>query len=81
MTEPTFATLINETERLDAVVFEYLLGELTSIVSEHGKGQLIFTSHNLHQLETIDRGFIALTSVERNSRKRQTWTGQRHCRR
>ena len=28
-------------------IFEYLLGEILRVVSEKGKGQLIFTSHNL----------------------------------
>ncbi len=55
-------------DEFDAGVFEYLLGELTSIVSEHGKGQLIFTSHNLRPLETIDRGFIAFTTVNPRNR-------------
>lgn len=32
-------------------IFEYLLGELLNIISEKGKGQLIFTSHNLRPLE------------------------------
>ena len=37
-------------DELDAGVFEYLLGELLRIISEKGKGQLIFTSHNLRPL-------------------------------
>ncbi len=50
-------------DELDAGVFEYLLGELLRIISEKGKGQLIFTSHNLRPLETLDKGFIAFTTV------------------
>ena len=50
-------------DELDAGVFEYLLGELLRIITEKGKGQLIFTSHNLRPLETIDRGFIAFTTT------------------
>ncbi len=50
-------------DELDAGVFEYLLGEILRIISEKGKGQLIFTSHNLRPLETIDRGFIAFTTT------------------
>ena len=50
-------------DELDAGVFEYLLGELLRIISEKGKGQLIFTSHNLRPLETLDRGFIAFTTT------------------
>lgn len=50
-------------DELDSGVFEYLLGELLRIISEKGKGQLIFTSHNLRPLETLDRGFIAFTTT------------------
>ncbi len=50
-------------DELDGGVFEYLLGELLNIISEKGKGQLIFTSHNLRPLETIDKGFIAFTTT------------------
>lgn len=50
-------------DELDAGVFEYLLGELLRIISEKGKGQLIFTSHNLRPLETLDKGFVAFTTT------------------
>ena len=50
-------------DELDGGVFEYLLGEMLNIISEKGKGQLIFTSHNLRPLETIDKGFIAFTTT------------------
>lgn len=55
-------------DELDAGVFEYLLGELLRIISERGKGQLIFTSHNLRPLETLDKGFIAFTTTNPNNR-------------
>lgn len=55
-------------DELDAGVFEYLLGELLRIISEKGKGQLIFTSHNLRPLETLDRGFIAFTTTNPSNR-------------
>lgn len=55
-------------DELDAGVFEYLLGELLRIIAEKGKGQLIFTSHNLRPLETLDRGFIAFTTTNPNHR-------------
>jgi hypothetical protein len=55
-------------DELDAGVFEYLLGELLRIISEKGKGQLIFTSHNLRPLETMDKGFIAFTTVNPSNR-------------
>ena len=41
---PSITVAIDE---LDAGIFEYLLGEILSIISQSGKGQLIFTSHNL----------------------------------
>ncbi|MCR5651322.1 MAG: ATP-binding protein [Lachnospiraceae bacterium] len=50
-------------DELDAGIFEYLLGELLKVISEKGKGQLVFTSHNLRPLETIDKCFIAFTTV------------------
>lgn len=55
-------------DELDSGIFEYLLGELLRILSEKGKGQLIFTSHNLRPLETIDRGFIAFTTTNPDNR-------------
>lgn len=55
-------------DELDAGIFEYLLGELLRIISEKGKGQLIFTSHNLRPLETLDRGFIAFTTTNPSHR-------------
>lgn len=51
-------------DELDAGVFEYLLGELVRLMSDHGWGQLIFTSHNLRVLETVNRKFIAFTSAD-----------------
>jgi len=55
-------------DELDAGVFEYLLGELLKIISESGKGQLIFTSHNLRPLETIDKKFIFFTTTNPKNR-------------
>ena len=57
---PSVTVAIDE---LDGGVFEYLLGQMLNIISEKGKGQLIFTSHNLRPLETIDKGFIAFTTT------------------
>ena len=55
-------------DELDSGIFEYLLGEILRIISEKGKGQLIFTSHNLRPLETIDKGFVAFTTTNVNNR-------------
>ena len=62
---PSITVAVDE---LDAGIFEYLLGELLNIISEKGKGQLIFTSHNLRPLETIDKGFIAFTTTNMENR-------------
>lgn len=56
----SFTVAIDE---LDSGVFEYLLGELLKIISNKGKGQLIFTSHNLRPLETLDKSCIAFTTT------------------
>lgn len=63
--QPSVTVAIDE---LDSGIFEYLLGELLRIISEKGKGQLIFTSHNLRPLETLDRGFIAFTTTNPSKR-------------
>ena len=55
-------------DELDASIFEYLLGDILSMLTESGKGQLIFTSHNLRPLETLDRGFIAFTTTNPENR-------------
>ena len=62
---PSITVAIDE---LDAGVFEYLLGELLRIIGEKGKGQLIFTSHNLRPLETLNKGFIAFTTTNPDNR-------------
>ena len=49
-------------DELDAGIFEYLFGELLYILQEGGKGQLIFTSHNLRPLETLHKNNIAFTT-------------------
>lgn len=55
-------------DELDSGIFEYLLGEILRILSEKGKGQLIFTSHNLRPLETLHKGFIAFTTTNPKNR-------------
>lgn len=62
---PSITVAVDE---LDAGIFEYLLGEILHIIAEKGKGQLIFTSHNLRPLETIDKGFIAFTTANPENR-------------
>ena len=55
-------------DELDSGVFEYLLGEILKIIAEKGRGQLIFTSHNLRPLETLDKSFIAFTTTNSKNR-------------
>lgn len=55
-------------DELDSGVFEYLLGELLKILSEGGKGQLIFTSHNFRALETLDPACVAFTTADPTNR-------------
>lgn len=61
---PSVTVVIDE---LDSGVFEYLLGEVLKIITEKGLGQLIFTSHNLRPLETINEKFIVFTSSNNNN--------------
>lgn len=55
-------------DELDAGIFEYLLGELLKILSDRGKGQLIFTSHNLRPLETLHKSCIVVTTTNSENR-------------
>lgn len=63
--KPSMTVAIDE---LDSGVFEYLLGEILRIIAEKGKGQLVFTSHNLRPLETLDKCFIAFTTTNPQNR-------------
>ena len=55
-------------DEFDAGVYEYLLGEILGILEESGRGQLIFTSHNLRPLEMIDRKDIVFTTTNPENR-------------
>ena len=55
-------------DELDSGVFEYLLGELLQIIEQRGLGQLIFTSHNLRALETLDKNSICFTTTNPSNR-------------
>ena len=55
-------------DELDSGVFEFLLGEILEILKNHGKGQLIFTSHNLRALEKLSKENIVISTT--NSKKR-----------
>lgn len=62
---PNACVVIDE---LDSGVFEYLLGELLMVIDEGGKGQLIFTSHNLRVLEVLSIKNLWFTTVNEHHR-------------
>ena len=62
---PQFIAVIDE---LDAGIFEFLLGELVSIIAESGKGQLIFTSHNMRPLELLNKRSIVVSTTNPDNR-------------
>ena len=62
--DPTVTIAIDE---FDAGVFEYLLGELLQVFQEHGKGQLIFTSHNLRPLEILKKEYVCFTTTNKEN--------------
>ena len=55
-------------DELDSGVFEFLLGQLLSVLESFGKGQLIFTAHNLRVLELLPPSEILLTTSDPNNR-------------
>ncbi len=63
--QPSVCLVIDE---LDAGIFEYMLGELLDIFNTDGKGQLIFTSHNLRALEMLDQENIVFSTVNPDNR-------------
>lgn len=50
-------------DELDSGIFEYLLGELLIVLNNYGKGQMIFTSHNLRPLEMLDKTNIIFSTT------------------
>ena len=50
-------------DELDSGVYEYLLGQILHVASKEAKGQLIFTSHNLHALEVLDSKSLTFTTT------------------
>lgn len=62
---PSITLAIDE---LDSGIYEYLLGELLRIMQNSGKGQLVFTSHNLYPLETLESNSIIFTTTNPSAR-------------
>jgi len=79
---PSICLIVDE---LDAGIFEYLLGELLKIIEQEGKGQFIFTSHNLRALEMLEKEslvfstanpqnrFIRITNIKSNNNLRNVY--------
>lgn len=64
-TKPGACVAIDE---LDSGVFEFLLGELLQVLRDHGRGQLVFTAHNLRPLEVLGPSSLIFTTT--NPKKR-----------
>ena len=63
--DPNACVVIDE---LDSGVFEFLLGEILDAMANGGKGQLIFTAHNLRALETLPPDAVLFTTVNPDNR-------------
>jgi AAA15 family ATPase/GTPase len=61
-------TICVAVDELDAGIFEYLLGEILKVIKDTGKGQLIFTSHNLRPLEVLNKESIYFTTTNPENR-------------
>lgn len=55
-------------DEFDAGIFEYLLGEILQAMEESGRGQFIFTSHNLRPLEVINKRYLCFTTTNPDNR-------------
>lgn len=55
-------------DEFDAGIFEYLLGEMLQIFEDSGRGQFIFTSHNLRPLEVLSKKYIRFTTTNPDNR-------------
>lgn len=55
-------------DELDSGIYEFLLGEMLTIIEKGGKGQLIFTSHNLRPLELLNKDSIYFTTTNIENR-------------
>ncbi|MEG2143762.1 MAG: AAA family ATPase [Oscillospiraceae bacterium] len=62
---PSICLIIDE---LDSGIYEYLLGELLSVLERGAKGQLIFTSHNLRALEMLNKKSIVFSTTNPKNR-------------
>lgn len=63
--DASFTVAIDE---IDSGIFEYLLGELLSVMADSIKGQLVFTSHNLRPLEVLPSKYLCFTTTNPDNR-------------
>lgn len=57
--ESSFLLVVDE---FDEGIFEYILGEMLAALDECGKGQMIFSAHNLRPLEVLKKNSIVFTT-------------------
>lgn len=65
MNNPCICLVVDE---FDSGLFEFLLGELLTVIDSCAKGQLIFTSHNLHALEVLSKDKIIFSTADSKNR-------------
>ena len=75
-------------DELDAGIYEFLLGEVLTVFEQYGRGQLVFTSHNLRPLEVLrkenlifttsnpDRRYISLRGVGKTNNLRNLYLSE-----
>ncbi len=63
--DPSVTVAIDE---FDAGVFEFLLGEILRTLQSGGRGQFLFTAHNLRPLELLNRESICFTTTNPENR-------------
>ena len=64
-TDPSVCLLI---DGLDSCTFEFLLGELLTVIDDYGKGQLVFTAHSLRPLEVLGKSKLVFTTTNPEKR-------------
>lgn len=55
-------------DELDAGIYEFLLGEILTGLETYGKGQFVFTSHNLRPLEVLKKESLIFTTSNTDNR-------------
>lgn len=66
--------MFNETDtciaidEIDSCIFEVLLGDILRVLAQRGRGQLVFTAHNLRVLEVLDHKSIVFSTADPDNR-------------